>query len=134
MDPNLVRIILIRDNAINSFVSTGNLLFVNTGLIGAAAAGAGRNGAGVGASLGAQQIAQRYLLAFARGMETSADQAAVSIPDSLAAPTSQTRCRRRIVRGFETEHSLPFTTLMRYTLPPHTKVPRRCCACSLPSC
>ena len=33
MDPNLVRIILIRDNAINSFVSTGNLLFVNTGLI-----------------------------------------------------------------------------------------------------
>ncbi len=33
VDPNLVRIILIRDNAINSFVSTGNLLFVNTGLV-----------------------------------------------------------------------------------------------------
>lgn len=33
VDPNLVRIILIRDNAINSFVSTGNILFVNTGLV-----------------------------------------------------------------------------------------------------
>jgi len=33
VDPNLVRIIVIRDNAINSFVSTGNLMFVNTGLI-----------------------------------------------------------------------------------------------------
>ena len=33
VDPNLVRIVLIRDNAINSFVSTGNLLFVHTGLI-----------------------------------------------------------------------------------------------------
>jgi predicted Zn-dependent protease len=31
--PNLVRIMLIRDNAINSFVSTGNLMFINTGLI-----------------------------------------------------------------------------------------------------
>ena len=33
VDPNLVRIIVIRDNAINSFVSTGNLMFVNTGLL-----------------------------------------------------------------------------------------------------
>ena len=33
VDPNLVRIIVIRDSAINSFVSTGNLMFVNTGLI-----------------------------------------------------------------------------------------------------
>ncbi|MCW3473117.1 M48 family metalloprotease [Limobrevibacterium gyesilva] len=33
VDPNLVRIILIRDNAINSFVSTGNRMFVHTGLI-----------------------------------------------------------------------------------------------------
>lgn len=128
VDPNLVRIVLIRDNAINSFVSTGNLLFVNTGLIvksetalemvgvlahetghiagghlaklpeamraamieslvavliGAAAGAAGRSGAGVGAGLGAQQIAQRNFLSFARGMEKSADQAAVGILDSL---------------------------------------------------
>jgi predicted Zn-dependent protease len=33
VDPNLVRIVLIRDSAINSFVSTGNILFVHTGLI-----------------------------------------------------------------------------------------------------
>ncbi len=33
VDPNLVRIILVRDDAINSFVSTGNRMFINTGLI-----------------------------------------------------------------------------------------------------
>jgi predicted Zn-dependent protease len=33
IDPGLVRIILIRDAAINSFVSTGNRMFINTGLI-----------------------------------------------------------------------------------------------------
>ena len=33
VDPNLVRIILLRDDAINSFVSTGNRMFINTGLI-----------------------------------------------------------------------------------------------------
>ncbi len=33
VDPNLVRIVLIRDSAINSFVSTGNIMFIHTGLI-----------------------------------------------------------------------------------------------------
>ena len=33
VDPGLVRIILLRDDAINSFVSTGNRMFINTGLI-----------------------------------------------------------------------------------------------------
>lgn len=33
VDPNMVRIILVRDDAINSFVSTGNRMFINTGLI-----------------------------------------------------------------------------------------------------
>ena len=33
VDPNLVRIILLQDDAINSFVSTGNRMFINTGLI-----------------------------------------------------------------------------------------------------
>jgi len=33
LDPGLVRIILINDPAINSFVSTGNRMFINTGLI-----------------------------------------------------------------------------------------------------
>ncbi len=33
VEPNLVRLIVIRDPAINSFVSTGNLMFVNTGLM-----------------------------------------------------------------------------------------------------
>ncbi len=33
LDPNLVRIIVIRDDAINSFVSTGNRMFIHTGLI-----------------------------------------------------------------------------------------------------
>jgi predicted Zn-dependent protease len=30
LDPNLVRIVLIQDGAINSFVSTGNRMFINT--------------------------------------------------------------------------------------------------------
>jgi len=34
LDPNLVRIIVIRDDAINSFVSTGNRMLIPTGLIG----------------------------------------------------------------------------------------------------
>jgi len=33
VDPGLVRIILLRDDAINSFVSTGNRMFINTGVI-----------------------------------------------------------------------------------------------------
>jgi predicted Zn-dependent protease len=33
LDPNLVRIIVIRDDAINSFVTTGNRMFIHTGLI-----------------------------------------------------------------------------------------------------
>jgi predicted Zn-dependent protease len=33
VDPGMVRIILLRDDAINSFVSTGNRMFINTGLI-----------------------------------------------------------------------------------------------------
>ena len=33
MDPASVRTILIRDDALNAFVSTGNRLFVNTGII-----------------------------------------------------------------------------------------------------
>jgi predicted Zn-dependent protease len=33
LEPNLVRIIVIRDDAINSFVSTGNRMFAHTGLI-----------------------------------------------------------------------------------------------------
>jgi len=33
LDPHLVRIIIIRDDAINSFVSTGNRMFIQTGLI-----------------------------------------------------------------------------------------------------
>ena len=33
VDPGLVRITLLRDDAINSFVSTGNRMFINTGLI-----------------------------------------------------------------------------------------------------
>jgi predicted Zn-dependent protease len=33
IEPNLVRIILIRDDALNAFVSTGNRLFINTGII-----------------------------------------------------------------------------------------------------
>jgi predicted Zn-dependent protease len=33
LEPNLVRIIVIRDDAINSFVSTGNRMFIHTGLI-----------------------------------------------------------------------------------------------------
>ncbi len=127
VDPNLVRIVLIRDNAINSFVSSGNLLFVHTGLImkadsaeelvgvlahetghisgghlsrlpealreamiesiaamlvGAAAGVASRNGSGIGAGLGAQEMAQRNFLSFTRGMERSADQAAVGFLDA----------------------------------------------------
>ncbi|MCX7382009.1 MAG: M48 family metalloprotease [Alphaproteobacteria bacterium] len=121
VDPNLVRIVLIRDNAINSFVSTGNVLFVHTGLIMkadsaleligvlahetghiagghlaklpealremmissiaamliGAAAGAMTRGAGAGAAIGAQQLAQRNFLSFTRGMERSADQGAL---------------------------------------------------------
>jgi predicted Zn-dependent protease len=34
LDPNLGRIVLIRDGAINSFVSTGNRMFIERGLIG----------------------------------------------------------------------------------------------------
>lgn len=126
VDPNLVRIILIRDNAINSFVSTGNILFVHTGLIMkaesalelvgvlahetghiagghlaklpealremmissiaamliGAAAGAMTRGAGAGAAIGAQQLAQRNFLSFTRGMERSADQAALVFLDA----------------------------------------------------
>jgi predicted Zn-dependent protease len=33
LEPNLVRIVVIRDDAINSFVSTGNRMFIHTGLI-----------------------------------------------------------------------------------------------------
>ena len=33
LHPNLVRIIVIRDDAINSFVSTGNRMFIASGLI-----------------------------------------------------------------------------------------------------
>ena len=33
VEPNSVRIILIRDDALNAFVSTGNRLFINTGII-----------------------------------------------------------------------------------------------------
>ncbi len=33
IDPHLVRIMLVRDDAINSFVGTGNRMFINTGLI-----------------------------------------------------------------------------------------------------
>jgi predicted Zn-dependent protease len=33
VDPNLVRITLIRDDALNSFVSTGNRLFIDDGLL-----------------------------------------------------------------------------------------------------
>lgn len=33
IEPNSVRIILIRDDALNAFVSTGNRLFINTGII-----------------------------------------------------------------------------------------------------
>jgi len=33
VEPNTVRIILIRDDALNAFVSTGNRLFINTGII-----------------------------------------------------------------------------------------------------
>ncbi len=36
IEPNSVRIILIRDDALNAFVSTGNRLFINTGIIGRA--------------------------------------------------------------------------------------------------
>jgi predicted Zn-dependent protease len=127
VEPNLVRIIVIRDPAINSFVSTGNLMFVNTGLIMkadsaaelvgvlahetghvagghlarlpdamremliesiaamliGAAAGAASRGSGAGAGiLGGQQLAQRNFLAFTRGMERAADQAAVRLLDA----------------------------------------------------
>lgn len=129
LDPNLVRIIVIRDDAINSFVSTGNRMFIHTGLIekvgsasglvgvmahetghvygghlaklpevmkqamyesiaalliGAAAGIAGRDsgGGGMGAALGAQQMAQRNVLSFTRGMEASADQDAMTFLDS----------------------------------------------------
>jgi len=33
LEPNLVRIVVIRDDAINSFVTTGNRMFIHTGLI-----------------------------------------------------------------------------------------------------
>ncbi len=127
LDPNLVRIIVIRDDAINSFVSTGNRMFIHTGLIekaqsaselvgviahetghvsgghmarlpqemrqamlqsvaamliGAAAGVASRDpGAAIGAALGGSELAQRNLLSFTRGMEASADQAAMNVLD-----------------------------------------------------
>lgn len=130
IDPSLVHIILIREAAINSFVTTGNRMFINTGLIEqadsaleligvmaheaghvigghvsrmpeameramyesiaamllAVAAGfAGRNSGGgdaaAGIALGGSQIAQRGLLSFARGIEASADQAAMRVLD-----------------------------------------------------
>ena len=47
-------------------------------LVGVAAGVASRDGTGIGAGIGGQQIAQRTFLAFTRGMERSADQAGVS--------------------------------------------------------
>jgi predicted Zn-dependent protease len=133
VDPNLVRIILIQDSAINSFVSTGNLMFINTGLlmkaesalelvgviahetghiagghltklpevmreamiesiaamlVGVAAGVAGRDSGsgagsgGVGVGVAGQQMAQRNLLSFTRGMERSADQGAMTFLDA----------------------------------------------------
>jgi predicted Zn-dependent protease len=128
LDPNLVRIIVIRDDAINSFVSTGNRMFIHTGLIekaasasqlvgviahetghiygghlaklpvemrqamlqsvaalliGAAAGVAAHDPApAMGAVLGGTQMAQRNLLSFSRGMEASADQAAMTFLDA----------------------------------------------------
>ena len=127
LDPNLVRIIVIRDDAINSFVSTGNRMFIHTGLIekaataselvgviahetghvssghlarlplemrqammqsiaamliGAAAGVATRDPApALGAAMGGNQVAARNLLSFTRGMEASADQAAMIFLD-----------------------------------------------------
>jgi predicted Zn-dependent protease len=127
--PGLVRIVILREDALNAFVSTGNRLFVNTGLItacqsaaelvgvlahetghirgghlarlpeamrnaliqsiaavliGAAAGVAARDGgAAAGGILGGTNMAQRNLLAFTRGMETSADQGALTILDRL---------------------------------------------------
>lgn len=130
IDPSLVHIILIRDAAINSFVTTGNRMFINTGLIEqadsadeligvmahetghvigghlsklpeameravyesiatmllAVAAGfAGRNSGGgdaaAGIALGGTQMAQRGVLSFSRGIEASADQAAMRVLD-----------------------------------------------------
>lgn len=130
IDPGLVRIILIREAAINSFVSTGNRMFINTGLIeqadsaleligvmahetghiigghlsklpeamnramyeslaamllGLAAGMAGRNSGGgdaaAGIALGGAQMAQRGMLSFSRGIEASADQAALRVLD-----------------------------------------------------
>lgn len=129
VEPNMVRIILIRDDALNAFVGTGNRMYVNTGiiaksdsalelvgvlahetghirgghiaklpeamreamiksmvamLVGAAAGVAARNGAaGMGAAMGGQQMAQRSFLSFTRGMESSADQAAVYALDRV---------------------------------------------------
>ncbi|MBU6497806.1 MAG: M48 family metalloprotease [Rhodospirillales bacterium] len=128
VDPALVRIVILRDAAINSFVATGNRLFITTGLlmqarsalevvgvlahetghiagghlarlpeaqrnaliesvaallIGVAAGVASGNAAGFGAALGAQQMALRGYLSFTRGMEASADQAALTFLDRL---------------------------------------------------
>ena len=129
VEPAMVRIVLIRDDALNAFVSTGNRMYINTGiitrsdsaleligvmahetghirgghiaklpeamreamiksmvamLVGAAAGIAGRNGAaGMGAAIGGQQMAQRSLLSFTRGMESSADQGALYALDNV---------------------------------------------------
>lgn len=129
VEPRSVHIILIRDDALNAFVSTGNRLFIHTGiiakadsaleligvlaheaghirgghlaklpemvrqamlkaiaamLIGIAAGTVGRSpDAGMGAALGGQQLAQRGLFSFTRGMENAADQAALSALDQV---------------------------------------------------
>ena len=127
VDPNLVRIMLIRDNAINSFVSTGNLMFIHTGLIekaksaselvgviahetghiagghlarlpqamreamiesivamllGAAAGMASRDGSAMGGAIGGQELAMRNFYSFDRGIERSADEAAMAFLDA----------------------------------------------------
>ena len=129
VEPNSVRIVLIRDDALNAFVSTGNYLFINTGilakadsalelvgvlaheaghirgghivrlpemmreamlksvaamLIGVAAGVAARDaGAGMGAVLGGQQLAQRGMFSFTRSMENAADQSALYALDRM---------------------------------------------------
>lgn len=129
LSSGLVRIILVRDRAINAFVTTGNRMFINTGLVQqagsalevigtmahetghvahgdisrgpdmardslletlgslliAAAAGAVSHdpGVGMGAVLGGSSMAQRSLMAFSRGQEEAADDAAVHYLDRL---------------------------------------------------